>query len=338
MARLIFPNGQQTKWIESIQKKSGFSIEKIASICKVSIRTIRDWKREKYSISHTSIFKLINNTKIKIPKNAKVVDDFWYVINGARKGGLKRTQIYGPPGNYEGRIKGGKISQLRRKNDPEKYRKLGCKIKKTFPDLKPSSELAELVGIILGDGGITNNQLKITLGLKADYKYALFVTNLLEKIIGEKPSWNEYNGNVILLCISGVNLVQKLEDIGVYKGNKIQRQIDVPSWIWNDIKYQKFCVKGLMDTDGGIYFHEHWIKGVRYKNMGLCFTSHSKPLLTSVSTILNTLNIKNSIQGKHVYIYKLGEILKYFKSIGTHNPKHEERLNFYLKNSNNKLK
>lgn len=70
-------------------------------------------------------------------------DDFWYVTKGARKGALRRLELYGDLGTPEGRRKGGINSQLRRKENPEKYRLLGCNLRKKFKIEKSSIEFAE---------------------------------------------------------------------------------------------------------------------------------------------------------------------------------------------------
>ncbi|OGD83776.1 hypothetical protein A2572_01000 [Candidatus Collierbacteria bacterium RIFOXYD1_FULL_40_9] len=79
-------------------------------------------------------------------------------------------------GGGQGRSKGGVNSQINRRVNPIHYRNLGCNVAKESVTPKHSELLAETVGVILGDGGITNNQLKITLnsvltwGMIAFYK------------------------------------------------------------------------------------------------------------------------------------------------------------------------
>ncbi len=154
------------------------------------------------------------------------------------------------------------------------------------------------------------------------------------KALGDLPAWNEYKiDNTIDLCISGINLIEALDNIEIKKGNKTKRQVDFPSWIWNNKEYQKACVKGLIDTDGGIYFHKHWIKKIRYRNLGLCFANHSIPLLNSVSKVLSNLEIKHSVTKYNIYIYSVKQIQKYFKIIGSNNPKNEKRLHYHLSHS-----
>jgi hypothetical protein len=334
MARVILPKGTQSSWLKELTEKTKLNSEEMARICGVSSRTFRDWKREKFTISESALLKLSNHFALSLPENIKIVSNFWYVTKGARKGALKRMEIYGPPGTPEGRKKGGKISQLRRKENPGKYKALGCIIRKDFSGIQKSKDLAEALGIILGDGGITPYQVIVTLDRKTDREYAAFVQNLFERIFGERPSFRErYDDNSINLTLSGIGLVERLSNLGVGKGNKILRQVDFPKWIWGNMDYQIACVRGLFDTDGCIYFHYHWTKGIRYRNLGFCFTSFSVPLLTSFYKVLQKAKIKSYPKSGRIYIYDFLEIEKYFKIFGSSNPKHTEKFVYHQENS-----
>ncbi len=332
MGRVIFKDAGQKQFFENLKTLTQLSIKQLASICNVSPRTFRDWIRGKYNISETALNILIKKFSINLPEEIKIVEDYWYAIKGAREGGLKRLELYGPPGTVEGRRKGGINSQLRRKENPLYFKLLGCNLRKDFNIDKPSIEFAEAAGIILGDGGLTNSQLKITLSLLVDRPYSYFVSNLFHRVFKEKPSLlDRRSENVINLTISGINLIEELKRRGFQVGNKVKNQVDFPTWIWKDIEFQKACVRGLMDTDGGCYFHKHMVNKLSYLNFGMCFTSHSLPIAESVSKVLKSLDIKFSIcnKGKRIYIYSFKEIEKYFSVIGSNNPKNQEKYEFY---------
>ncbi|MCL5970197.1 MAG: helix-turn-helix domain-containing protein, partial [Patescibacteria group bacterium] len=280
MARIIFPKGKQGDWINSILLKEGISINALARICDVSERTVRDWRREKFTISKKVVLKLCNYFNLEFPSETVESIDYWYVTKGARKGALKRQELYGPLGTSDGRRKGGVNSQRKRRENPEKYKLLGCIIRKEFKlKAKYSTNFAEAVGIILGDGGISNYQVTITVSSIVDREYAKFICSLFEETFGERPTWTEHRGeNTICLRISGIGLVEELENFGLLRGDKVRNQVDFPKWIWQNLEFQKACVRGLMDTDGGCFFHKHTTRGIRYKNFGMCFTSMSLPI------------------------------------------------------------
>lgn len=136
MTRIIFPKGEQNNFLNEILQREKIDIDKLAKICRVSSRTIRDWRREKFTLPEKALLQIRKKINIKIPLDIKYLPDYWYVLKGAKAGGLKRLKMYGPPGTLEGRKKGGRISQLKRKIHPEWY--TNCILRKTFPQLKRS--------------------------------------------------------------------------------------------------------------------------------------------------------------------------------------------------------
>lgn len=331
MERLGISKKSQKEFLKLVKFKSNLKWNELAGICDVSSRTIRDWRKAKYTISYKSGKTLSAVFKIPLPNGFKILRPYWYIMKHARAGAEARQKIYGLLGNRETRRIGGLISQQRRRDNPEKYRLLGCNIRKSIKKpLKHSESLSELVGIILGDGGITNNQIRVTLNRKTDKEYSTFVKKLIYKVFGEQPSINPRE-NVLNLTVSGVNLVEAVEGIGLRRGNKIKNQVGIPNWIFRNKNFSKLCVRGLMDTDGGVYFHKHKIKGISYTNFGLTFTNHSRPLVNGVIKVLNSYGFMPSlVADKRIYIYDLKEIKRYFGVIGSSNPKHKNRLEVYL--------
>lgn len=305
----------------------GSSIEEVAKVCGLSCRTIRDWKREKFLISQEALLKLCQIYEIKIPLKAEFLSDFWYVTKGAKKGASRRMEIYGPPGTREGRKKGGRNSQIKRKLHPELYP--NCILRKIFSFPQKSNELAELVGIILGDGGITDWQLKISLNKETEPEYVEYVAGLIVFLFKELPKRYYFGGRgqkVCVLCINGVRLIEFLEQIGLKIGNKIVLQVGVPRWVLENRNYSIACLRGLVDTDGCVYSHKHATKGFSCFNYGLTLTNHSKPLLNFAHAILLKEGFTPKIKEHSVYLYRQEEVKKYFDIIGSHNQHHFREL------------
>lgn len=323
MTRAIFPTNRQSVWLDKIVDKSKLSNNELAKIGGVSGKTFRDWRREKFTISGEALSKLSKFFSEPIPSTVKKVDNFWYVEKGARKGALRRLEIYGPPGTMEGRKKGGRNSQIKRKLYPELYP--NCILRKNFSFPQKSNELAELVGIILGDGGITGWQLKISLNKETEPEYVEFVTGLIAFLFKEPPKKYYFEGRgkkVCVLCLGGVSLIEFLEQIGLKIGNKVLLQVGVPNWILINRNYSIACLRGLVDTDGCIYSHSHTTKGFPCLNYGLTLTNHSKPLLNFTHTVLLKEGFTSKIKEHSVYLYRQKEVKKYFDIIGSHNQHH----------------
>ncbi len=183
--------------------------------------------------------------------------------------------------------------------------------------------LAELIGILFGDGGIGNNwQIVISLNSVADLKYSSYVSDLFDKLFHIKPGIRKRpNQNTLVLVYSSMNLLDFLFSKGIVRGNKIRQEFDIPRWIKTNPMYKIAFVRGLVDTDGCLYIHQHKVNGKLYKNLGLCYTSYSPPLLTSVATIFNEFGIKSHVtnRGRSIYLYSYRSVLKYLDTFGSSN-------------------
>lgn len=328
--RLGVSKKEQRKFFRNIKAVSGLGWSELSVFCDVSQRAFGDWTRARYTAPFEAASLLSSKFKVALPKNRKILEPYWYIKKYAVRGALARQKLYGLLGNIETRRRGGLISQQRRRKNPDKYRLLGCNVRKESKPLKESKELAELFGILLGDGGITDNQIRVTLNRKTDREYANFVSRLIYKIFKEKPSINKRK-NVLNLTLSGVNIVESLEKLGLKRGNKVANQVPISRWILNNRNFAKACVRGLIDTDGGVYFHNHVTNGIRYTHFGLTFSNHSRPIIQGVNKILRESSFTPSIvKNRKIYIYTLSEIKRYFQIIGSSNPKHTQRFNHYL--------
>ncbi len=319
--RAFLPKGQQRKFIEQILSK--ISIKEAAKLCNLSERTIRDWRREILTMDHDAIKKLCKKTNIPLPKNLKTKDRYWYVRIGASKGGITVWKRYGRIGGdpkyrkkkwYEWWEKEGKFK-------PHSFINIPTLIKKP----KFSEKLAEFIGIVIGDGGITKRQITITLHSKDDKEYSKFVVALIKKLFDiPVGTYHRKKDSAINYIVSRTELVRFCtEKLGLKIGNKIKQQVDIPDWIKQNKLYSIACVRGLVDTDGCIFNHKYKVKEKWYSYKKLCFTSYSKPLRESVSYILknNGLNPR-SAQDKDVRLDSIKGVEKYFKIFNSHNPKH----------------
>ena len=189
--------------------------------------------------------------------------------------------------------------------------------------------MAEFTGVMLGDGGITNSQIKITTNSIDDKEYTIFIKKLIKKLFDIEPSVCPRKKEISALdiIVSRKKLVEFCnKKLGLHIGNKLKQGLDIPNWIRKNLKFEERCVRGLIDTDGSIFNEVHNIKGIKYSYMRLNFTSASPELRKSVFDILNKLNLNPKMRNDRcVQIEDKENIKKYFKIIGTSNPKHLKR-------------
>ena len=132
-------------------------------------------------------------------------------------------------------------------------------------------------------------------------------------------------GNGADVIISSSNLIDFLLAQGIVIGNKVKNQVGVPAWIQEKLEYRVACLRGLMDTDGGVYDHRYRVRGKEYGYLKLCFTNCSKPLLDFALDTLFLLGIKAYLSGPHVSVYSKAGVKKYFGKVGSNNSKHLDR-------------
>lgn len=330
MSRVYFLRGGQRRWFEWLSEKTKISPEGWAEICGVSVRTFRDWRRGKFKLSGQALSLICKKVGVAVPANIRFLPDYWYVRKGARKGALERLKLYGPFATPEGRKKGGVVSQLRRRRHPSRY----SNCINGYPLPRRSADLAELIGIILGDGAITKYQLRITLNKDEEKQYIGYVSKLLQRQFAKRPRRHFFGGRASKTCnlsLNGILLVKVLRRLGLEIGSKVLRQAPVPKWIKKKRVFSVACLRGLVDTDGGVYYHRHTSQGFKSFNLGLSFSSHCRPLIDFVRSTLLSLDFSARLSGDSVNLYRLGEVVKYQREIGFHNFHHARRLREFMR-------
>lgn len=321
MPRLLFKNGDQKSFLNEVMAVLKVDSSKLGSIIGISGRSFRDWINERTLGTKDALVMLSKLSGIALPKIVEEREDWWSGRVNGRSGALARMKIYGPPGNQQGRSKGGTNSQIRRKENPEYYRALGCPIPRIFHLPDRSDLLAEFFGTVLGDGGIGRYQLTITLNSEVDRQYIKYVIKKSKELFGYSPYvFKIKNCKAVCLKYTGIGLIQFLTDYGLKIGDKKKLQVDVPIWIKENLSYSSRCVRGLMDTDGGVFIHKYIVNGKQYRYLKICFTNMSQPLLKFVYDTLKKLGFKPKYASiNKVWLYDKDEVLRYLKVIGSSN-------------------
>ena len=316
----------QKEFLEKSREKLGLSNKKFASLLGVGVRTLTDWKRKKFLLPEKVVVFLSKKSGVPVPSGKKL-DRFWYTKKGARKGALNMLKKYGRVGgDPETRKEAWRIWW----ENTGKFQKWKIFERKQIKKPKKDVSLAEFTGIMLGDGGITKNQVTITLNRETDYDYMTYVKRLIVKLFELTPSFREDKKSLATnIVVSSVELVDFCKNLGLKVGNKIKQGADVPEWIKQKRKLMVVCVRGLVDTDGSVFKHKYRSNGRLYKYTKIDFSSCSKPLMESVFKFLKSLGLRPRIvkDGKKLRIESIDTVKKYMELIGTSNKKHLNRYN-----------
>ena len=327
--KVKFPKGKQKDFLEQAALRLNVKKPELARIAEICSRTLFDWEKEKYNMSLLSLKKICEKLGKKQPESMRVLPAYWSLEKARVLGGKKYAALYGSPGTLEGRIKGGIASQVRFMSDPGYAKRIGLKSRKTIRYPAKSSLLAEFIGIMLGDGGVRSDyQITISFNGKKDRAYAAYIRKTAKKLFGISSTLyiRKEKGRADIV-ITGRNLVEFLQKMGIKKGNKVKNQVSIPKWIFERNEYQRACLRGLFDTDGCIYQHAYTVGGKRYRYVKMCFRNYSAPILVSLARILRHLGFCPKVDKKHksLYLHKPIEVSEYFSKIGTSNPRYRDK-------------
>ena len=176
--------------------------------------------------------------------------------------------------------------------------------------IRKSGELAEFIGIMLGDGNIYRNQVNIAFD-KRHTNYMNYVESLCFNLFGVKFKRKFMkNINSGYLYFYNQVLVSKLLELGLKRGNKIENQLGIPNWIKDNKNLSKRCIKGLIDTDGCIYICKR--EGQKYVK----FTNHNKRLMNDFKEITKNLGYSFAKANKtNTCLYRKEEVASFIKDI-----------------------
>jgi hypothetical protein len=305
---------------------SKVSVKEAAVLVNCSERTIRDWRRGKFLVDQFALKKLCHKARIKFPKNINKIKDYWYVGKGSSLGGKAVFKKYGAIGGNPVYRKKCWLYWWETKG---KYQSSVIGISKPIKKPKFSEELAEFAGIILGDGNISDRQVKITLNSEDDKEYGKFIIDLIKSLFNVPIGiYSKKNALANDYVISRTELVKFcISKIGLKKGNKTKQKVDIPDWIKRNKKYSLACLRGLIDTDGCVFNHKYKVKNKWYLYKKIAFTTSSEPLRASVFNILKDFDLNPRLAGdRDVRIDCRKDVHKYFKIVKSHNQKHLNKI------------
>lgn len=179
-----------------------------------------------------------------------------------------------------------------------------------------SEKLAELFGILLGDGHLSHFQVTVTLGTK-EVAYAKYVRDLIEHLCGGTPRISTSNRGHRTVYLGSTLVVKWLKENGLAQ-NKVAAQVDVPPWILEKPKFTTGLMRGFFDTDGSIYRLKFRVQ--------ISMTNYSTPLLQTLQSILKKLGYYPSAISSHrIYLTRGTDIDRFFSKVRPANAKHVRR-------------
>jgi len=209
-----------------------------------------------------------------------------------------------------------RLLRLKIKSDPSKkngYKNINYGV--VIPG-QYSSKLAEMLGILLGDGHLSPTQVVVTLGKKDEY--VDYVSDLMKQLFLARPRVITTRGGHFVIYLGSTRLVRWFLDMGL-AFNKVDSQVDIPSWCFKNKRFLVNVIRGLIDTDGSVY-------KLKSGNVQISFCNRSIPLLKSTRSALLSLGFfPSKISGYNIYLTRKNDLHKYYKEVGFNNKKNEKR-------------
>ena len=111
-----------------------------------------------------------------------------------------------------------------------------------------SARLAELFGVLLGDGHISHYQVTVTLGTK-ESAYARYIQSLLKHIFEGVPKITTSGRGHKTVYLGSTATTKWLKSEGFVQ-NKVAAQVGVPRWIFKKQEYMKAFLRGFLIRTG----------------------------------------------------------------------------------------
>ncbi|MFA6269339.1 MAG: LAGLIDADG family homing endonuclease [archaeon] len=296
--RLKFKSGMQKEFIKQIKQKSGLTWQRLAEFVNLSEHTLRvDWATEVSTVPLSCAKNLLD----------KVPFESWEIIQSQW------------------------VDKVLVKNWGQK--KAGGKNKKVLVVPTKSEGLAEVFGVILGDGNLNPKTITITGNLyeKAHHKY---ISGKIQKLFGLKAcTYNSKRCKATNLLINSVEFVKYFRANGFMIGDKIKNKSSLPRWIFEKEEYACGALRGLLDTDGGIYQ-----KQKNYKRAIIEFQTESSDIRCNICELLRKVGFTPSKSDVNVRIQKQEEVRRFLSLVGCANPKNIMRCKYFIETGEIPLK
>jgi len=201
-----------------------------------------------------------------------------------------------------------------------------------------SQELAEFIGIIIGDGYIYHKKNIFIVGIvgspKKDAEYFAHIQSLIYRLFNIRTSFKKIGRGLRLVFHSKGVFYFLTSVIGLMYGDGKGEKITIPVIISSNNEIMPGLLRGLFDTDGTIFTSDK-IGCPDYPCIELATTSLKlaqqvkKELISLGFRVANIRNYKSKLSKLITYkvsLYGKGNMALWFNKIGFSNPNKQNRL------------
>jgi hypothetical protein len=207
-----------------------------------------------------------------------------------------------------------KISETMKKRRIDNFRvwREG-KIKLSYEPFDRDGDLAELIGVILGDGHIRKYPRTEELSIFSNSNNPGFVdrySRLVEKIFCKKCVKSKHSKNCVRIRIYQKEISKRL---GVPLSPRGKLTVKVPSWIYSNKNYILRYLRGLYEAEGSHSIHEAtYTYKIQFSNANISMLDNVFKLVSKIG--FNPHRSKNSIQlSRKREVFEFMKLIKFRK-------------------------
>jgi hypothetical protein len=284
--RCVITSGNLEEVIDNIKSNKSWTWTEFAEEFGVSAYTLRqDWRKNADSIPFSVASRLNEMSGLQLEFENKAL---WH---GQKKGGQKSSMRGNTPSEWDKRF-------------------------------------AELYGALLGDGCVYSNMngFCITGNASLDEDYIRSLAEHCRTVFDIDPKIHfQEEENVVRLILNSRKIARFLEDEGFPCGAKKDSEFCPPEVLVSDKELLSACIRGLFDTDGGIYAHPN-------SGIMLDITAKNDDIFRFLAESSETLDLPlNPTEGK-LQLYGESKVDEFLRKVGSSNSRNIKRYLYYKEN------
>lgn len=179
----------------------------------------------------------------------------------------------------------------------------------SYPEFEKNGDLAELIGVVLGDGHLSKFPRTEELSIFSNSNNPGFVkrySNLIGKIFSKEPAIGKHGSGCIRIRVYQKKIADRL---GVPYSPRAKKKIVIPDWILANNEYIVRYLRGLYEAEGCHCVHE---KTSTYK---VFFSNHNTSMLKNVFKLVKKLGFHPHESKYQVQILRKEEVFRFLDLI-----------------------
>ncbi len=194
--------------------------------------------------------------------------------------------------------------------------------------------LCEFVGAVIGNGNLWTDKSRYRVELtgdpKSDLEYFNYLTILSTSLFNKKPYDLRVHERGLRWRLQSKDAYTLLQNLGIPTGKGKSHRVIIPNLIlekgWT---FSKWTIRGIMDTDGTLFFSKKTYRNPIYPTIEL--RTVSELLANQITELLQHHNFRARLRGSgnegyHVALYGQEMLKLWISEIGFSNPKHKNKI------------